>query len=308
VNAARFSRFDGPAAVEVQDIEKPVVAPGKILVEVHAAGVNPFDWKITTGSVKMTLPATLGGDFAGVVVEAGPDVQGFAPGDEVYGQASVFNGGTGSFAEFDAAPARALAAKPKSCSLLEAAALPLAGASALQALKDHIGLERGQKILIHGGAGGIGSFALQIARHIGAHIATTVAGPDIDFARSLGADDVIDYTKERFEDRLRDFDAVLDPVAGETYRRSFAALKRGGVIVSMLEPPDEALATEHAVNAIVQSTKVTTNRLAALAALVDAGAVRAHIDKVFPLAAAGEALEHLHSKHPRGKVVIRIRD
>ncbi len=308
MKAARLIRFEGPSSVEIQDVEKPAAAPGKLLVEVHAAGVNPFDWKITTGYTKMSLPATLGGDFAGVVVEAGPDVQGYAPGDQVYGQASVFNGGTGSFAEFDAAPARALALKPKSVGLLEAAALPLAGSSALQALADHIALERDQKILIHGGAGGIGSFAVQIARHLGAFVAATVATPDVEFAKSLGVDLVIDYTSERFEDRIRDYDAVFDTVAGETYRRSFAVLKRGGVIVSMLGPADEALTTEYGVTAIAQSTKVTANRLAALAALVEAGAVRVHIDKVFPLAAAAEALEHLRSKHTRGKVVITVRD
>ena len=305
--AARLNRFGGTASVTVLDVEKPAVAPGKVLVEVHAAGVNPWDWKLTKGGVNYPLPITVGGDFAGIVSEVGAGVTGFKKGDEVYGQASPFNGGSGSFAEFDLADAKATAFKPERFNFVEAGALPLAGVSALQALQDHIKLAKGQRILIHGGAGGIGTIAVQIAKYTGAFVATTVGTEDIDYVKSLGADVAIDYKKQRFEDLVSDYDAVFDTVAGETYQRSFAVLRKNGIMVSMLEKPDKELMAKYGVTAVGQGTRVSTERLNALRKLVDQGAVSVHVEKVFPLDSAAEALAYLERGHARGKIVVEIK-
>ena len=253
----------------------------------------------------LQFPVTLGGDFSGVVEAAGPDA-GFKAGDEVYGQASLVNGGSGSFAEAVLARAGTVAAKPKSVSHIEAGALPLAGVSALQALTEHLRLSSAQKVLIHGGAGGIGSLAIQIAKHLGAHVASTVAGKDIDYVKSLGADTLIDYKTQRFEDTVRDLDAVFDTIGGDTYVRSFTVLKRGGRLVSMLVQPRPELVKEFGVEAFFQFTQVTAERLIKLADLIDQRALKVHIDKIFPLAQAAAALEHLEKGSPKGKVVLRI--
>lgn len=293
----------GSDAVEINnETPKPPISKGNVIVEVHAAGVNPIDWKLREGYLQpmapLQFPTTLGGDFSGAVVETG---------EEVYGSAIILGGGSGSFAEFAAAKAENTAPKPKTVSHTEAAALPLTGVSALQALTEHIKLSKNQKILIHGGAGGIGTMAIQIAKHVGAYVATTATGDGLTYVKELGADEAIDYKKQRFEDIVQNYDAVFDTVGGDTYTRSFPVLKNGGVIVSMLEQPNEALLKQYGVNAVAQATHVTTERLAKLTELVDTGALKVHIDKIFPLDQAGEALTYLQTGHPRGKVVISIR-
>lgn len=271
--------------VGVRDVPKPQILEGKIIVEVHAAGVNPFDWKIREGvyrqTMPLTLPITLGGDFSGVVTEVGAGVSGFNIGDEVYGQANVFNGGSGSFAVYDLVDAKTVALKPKRIGYVEAAALPLTGVSALQALTENLNLAKDQKILIHGGAGGIGSIAIPVAKYIGAYVAATASTADINYVKELGADEVIDYKTQKFEDVISDYDAVYDTVGGDTYSRSFQVLRRGGVIVSMLEQPDEELMKQYGVRAIYQFTQVNTERLNKLTQLVDEGVIKAHIDKIF---------------------------
>ncbi len=210
VKAARLQSYGGAEAVRVEEISLPDPKPGELLVRVHTAGENPIDWKIRAGYLKqripLRLPVTLGGDFSGVV-EAADTGADFKVGDEVYGQASVTNGGSGSFAEAVLARTDTMAAKPRSVSDTEAGSLPLAGVSALQALTEHLRLAAGQKILIHGGAGGIGSSAIQLAKHLGAHVATTVSGDDFGYVKGLGADTVIDYKKQKFEEILHDLDA-----------------------------------------------------------------------------------------------------
>ncbi len=312
MKAAQINKYGGIEVVEVnKNAQKPSVAKGKILVDVRAAGVNPVDWKIREGHFQqmapLKLPATLGGDFSGTVVEVGEGVSGFKMGDDVYGSAIILGGGSGSFAEFALANAKAVANKPKKVNHIEAAALPLAGVSALQALLDHMDLKKGQKILIHGGAGGIGTFAIQIARHLGAYTATTVSKNDIKHAKGLGADEAIDYKNQAFEEMLNDFDAVFDTVGGQTYERSFKTLKKGGIIVSMLEQPAKGLMDQYGVNAIAQFTQITSDRLSRLSELVDKGVIRLHVDKTFPLDQAGEALHYLQTGHPRGKVVVEVR-
>jgi alcohol dehydrogenase len=217
----------------------------------------------------------------------------------------VKNGGSGAFAEMALANTESIAHKPKRLSHAEAAALPLVGVSAWQALTEDIGLSKGQKILIHGGAGGIGSMAIQLAKNLEAYVATTVSTDDKEFVQELGADEVIDYKTRAFEDLLHDYDAVFDTVAGETYRRSFKVLKKGGIIVSMLEQPNTELMNQYGVKAIFRFTQVNRERLVKLAQWVDQNNnIKIHIDRTFTLDQAGKALDYQKDIHPRGKVVL----
>jgi alcohol dehydrogenase len=306
MKAAQLTRFGGNEGVVITSMSIPAVSNGKLLVAVHAAGVNPVDWKIRSGIIKIPLPAILGGDFSGIIKEIGPGVVNFKPGDEVYGQSAVHRGGSGAFEEFALADQDAVALKPKRISHVEAGALPLVGVSALQALENYMKLSEGQSVLIHGGGGGIGSIAIQVARHIGARVSTTVGERDVDFVKRLGADRIIDFRRKKFEDEAGDMDAVLDLVGGETYRRSFPVLKKGGIIVSLLENPDEMMMKRYGVRAVLQLTQVNSARLERLSKLVDEGIVKIHIDKIFPLERTGEALAYLELDHPSGKVVLDV--
>lgn len=314
MKAAQINTYGGGEVVEInRNAPEPIIAPGKVLVEVYAAGVNPVDWKIREGYLKerapLQFPATLGGDFSGVVKEVTEGVSEFKKGEEVYGQAGLVNGGSGSFAEIALADMQKIARKPKQASHVEAGALPLAGVSAWQGVVEHINLQKGQKILIHGGAGGIGSFAVQIAKHLGAYVATTVNADDIAYAKELGADEAIDYQSQRFEDSAREYDAVFDDSGsgGDTYERSFQVVKKGGIIVSMTEQPRDDLAEQYGVRTMRQSTEVSNERLTKLAELVDQGVLKVYIDKTFSLGEAAEALTYLQTKHSRGKVVLGIK-
>jgi alcohol dehydrogenase len=300
---------------EVIEINENVPAPndpsaGKVLVKIKVAGINPIDWKIREGymqqMVPLQFPSPLGMDFSGIIEKVGQGVSEFRQGDEVYGQASILSGGSGAFAEMALANADAIAHKPKSLSPQEAAGLPLVGVSAWQALVETIGLQKNQKILIHGGAGGIGSVAIQIAKHLGSYVATTVSTNDKQFAKELGADEIIDYKTQTFEELIRDYDAAFDTIGGETYSRSFKVLKRGGIIVSMLEQPNQELMKQFGVKAIFQFTQVNRDRLTKLAQWVDQNNIRVNVDKTFPLEEAGKALDYQRDVHPRGKVVLAI--
>ena len=312
MKAARIDGYGGQDVMKTtDDAPKPKAGAGQVLVEVHAAATNPFDWKVREGYMKefipFVFPAILGGDVAGTVAEIGEDVTGFTVGQAVYGMANSASG-QGSFAEFTPVSAQQLVAKPKSVDFTAAAALPLAAASAYQALVDHINLQAGQKILIHGGAGGIGSLAIQIAKRLGAYVATTAGAAETDFVKSLGADEVIDYQTRDFSTLLKDYDAVFDTVGGETNTKSYGILKKGGALVSMVQPVDEALAKQYEVKYTQQSSKPTVKRLTKVAELVDSGKLKAKVDKVFPLDQAAEALEYLKTGHPHGKVVIQAKD
>jgi alcohol dehydrogenase len=311
--AAQINKYEGCNAVEInKNAIKPTVAPGKILVEVYAAGVNPIDYKITDGYAKqrtsIPFPITLGGDFSGVVVEVGDGVSRFKPGDEVFGQSIFLSGGSGSFAEFAVADAKFVANKPKSVSHLAAASIPIAGISAWEALVDNIKIAKGQKVLIHGGAGGVGMFGIQIAKHFGAYVATTASAIDLQFVKELGADEVIDYKNQSFEKILSNYDAVFDTIGKETYEKSFQVLKKGGTMVSLLSQPNADLMNQYNVKSIYQFTQPTTERLSRLVALVEQQAVKIHLAKTFPLDQAKEALIYLKTGHPRGKVVLNIKN
>lgn len=285
----------------VDDAPKPAPGPDQVLVEVHAAGVNPFDITVREGRARqmaeLDFPATLGGDFAGTVVGTG---------EAVYGQAGALSG-NGSFAEYVPVNTSQLAAKPEKLDFVQAASLPLAAVSAYQALVDHIGLKADQKILIHGGAGGIGSLAVQLAKHLGAYVAATASARDMDFVKDLGADEVIDYGSQDFTGLIKDYDAVFDTVGGETNRKSYGVLRPGGALVSMAAQPDEEAVSRHGIKYTAQFTRATTERLKAVAGLADKGILKPQIDKVFPLDQAPEALEYLKTGKPAGKVVISIK-
>jgi alcohol dehydrogenase len=310
MKSAQIKGYGGSEVVKINQSTPSLNDPsaGKVLVNVKAAGVNPADWKIREGyfqqMMPLQFPSTLGMDFSGVIQKVGGGISDFKQGDEVYGQAAVIRGGSGAFAEMALTNADSIAHKPKTLSHEEAAGLPLVGVSAWQALVENIGLSKGQKILIHGGAGGIGSIAIQLAKHLGAYVATTVSTNDKQFVKELGADEAIDYKTQTFEDLLHDYDAVFDTVGGETYTRSFKVLKRGGIIVSMLEQPNQELIDRFGVKAIFQFTQVNRERLRKLAQWVDQNNIRVNVDRMFPLDEAGKALDYQRDVHPRGKVVL----
>lgn len=310
MKAAQINAYGDSSVIRVKAVDKPTIGKGQVLVEVQAASLNPFDSTVRKGYAQkmmpLSFPATLGGDFAGIVREVSQGVSGVTVGDEVYGQASLFAGGSGSFAEYATTAAGQIDRKPKKTSFNQAASLPLVGSSAIQALTEHINLQKGQKILIHGGAGGIGTIAIQLAKYLGAYVIVTAAVDDLEFVKKLGADAVIDYKSEKFEDKVSDTDAVLDTVAGETYTRSFPVLKKGGTIVSMLEPPNQELMKQYGVRAIAQMTRITTAKLSKLAQLVDEDVIKPQIDKVFSLNEISEAFIYREQQRPRGKVVIEI--
>jgi len=313
MKSAQINKYGSSEVIEInQSTPEPTLSPGKVLVTIKAAGVNPVDWKIREGymqqMISLQFPSTLGIDFSGVIKQVGEGVSSsdFKNGDDVYGQAGVISGGSGAFAEIALANTESIAYKPKSSSYPEAAGLPSVGVSASQALKENIKLSSGQKILIHGGAGGIGSIAIQLAKYLGAYVATTTSANDKQFVQELGADVVIDYRTQTFEDLLQDYDAVFDTVGGDTYRRSFKVLQKGGVIVSMLEQPDSELMNQYGVNAIFQFTQADRERLTKVAQWVDENNIRVHIEKKFSLDEAGDALDYQRNVHPRGKVVLNI--
>lgn len=310
MKAAQLTAYGGQGAITINETEKPKPGAGQVLVSIKAFSINPFDYAVREGTYKefipLTLPATLGGDLSGTVEEIDENVTGFEIGQEVFGMAGATSG-NGSYAEYAPVSAKQLVAKPKSADFNASAALPLAALSAYQGLVDHIGLKPDQKILIHGGAGGIGALAIQIAKNIGADVATTVSAEDIDFVKELGADEVIDYKTQDFSTILEDYDAVFDTVGGETNKKSYKVLKRDGNLVSMVVDLDEELVKETGINYIHQSTVPTAENLVKIAELVDAGKLKVNIDKVFSFDQTAEALEYLKTGHPRGKVVVQVK-
>lgn len=314
MKSAQIKRYGGSEVVEINQNTPALNDPsaGKVLVTVKAAGVNPADWKVREGYFQqmtpLQFPSTLGMDFSGTIEKVGEGVDGFKQGEEVYGDAAAIRGGSGAFAEMALTNEDSIAHKPKTLSYEEAAGLPLVGVSAWQALVETMGLSGSQKILIHGGAGGIGSIAIQLAMRLGTgtYTATTVSTNDKEFVQQLGANEAIDYKTQTFEDILHDYDAVFDTVGGETYTRSFKILRKGGVIVSMLEQPNQELMHQFGVKSTHQFTKVNRERLTRLAQWLDQNNIHVNIDRTFPLDEAGKALDYQKDVHPRGKIVLRM--
>ncbi len=330
MKACFIRRYGGNDVVEFSERPIPQPSPGQLLVKVHAAGVNPVDYKIRDGALKpilpLALPLVLGSELSGVVHSVGPGVPGFAPGDAVFARLALLH--MGAYAEYAVVDAEHAARKPENLSHVQAAAVPLAALTAWQALFERGQLKAGQSVLVHGGSGGVGSFAIQLAKHAGATVATTVGARNAALATELGADVVIDYRAQRFEEVVRGCDLVLDTQAGETQHRSFAVLKPGGRLVSVAGMPDRAFAQVRGLNPALgwlfhfmnrksnRLAKATGTRfeylfmrpsgaqLAQLAELLEAGHIRPVIDKVFPLAQTADALAYCATGRVTGKVVI----
>ena len=327
-----LERYGKKRALKLAELPSPALHDDEVLVEVHAAGVNLLDAKIRDGEFKLILPyrlpLILGHDVAGVVVKAGPRVRQFKPGDEVYARADDFRIGT--FAEFVAVKEASLALKPKGLTMEEAASIPLVGLTAWQALVEKAGLKKGQKVFIQAGSGGVGTFAIQLARHLGATVATTTSAANTALAKGLGADVVIDYKTQDFEDVLRDQDVVLNSQDGKALEESLRVLKTGGKLISISGPPDPEFGRDIAAPGFVKLVmrllsfgvrrrakargvgyaflfmKADGSQLQQITRLIDAGAIRPVIDKVYPFAETNDAIAHVESGRAKGKVVVSM--
>ncbi len=326
----KYGKSDG---IQFADVPPPSPKPDEILVRVHAVGLNPIDTMIPKGTFKpilrFQLPATLGSDLAGVVVETGSRVTRFKVGDAVF--ASIFDLGTGSLAEFAIVPESAAALKPSNLDFVQAASIPMVGLTAWQAFKERALVQPGQKVFIPAGSGGIGTFAIQLAKHLGAKVGTTTSTGNVELVRSLGADEIVDYKKQDFETMLRDYDLVLGTVRGDAIEKALGILKPKTNVVSLVGPPDAAFARGRGMNFLMKfvfgllSRKIINKsrksgieysflfvhpdggQLAQIAALIEGGHIRPVIDKVFPFEQSKEALAYLEQGRAKGKVVVQIK-
>jgi len=292
-----------------EDMHVPEIADDEVLIRVHAAGINPVDWKVRAGYLKEMLPyefpLILGWDVSGTVAKAGSKVTRLSVGDEVYALADISR--NGAYAEFIAVKADSVALKPESLDHIHAASVPLAGLTAWQAMFGSADLAEGQKILIHAAAGGVGSFAVQLAKWKGAHVLGTASARNREFLLGLGADEVIDYTKTPFEEVAVDVDVVLDAMGGEIRERSWKTLKSGGILVSIVGPPDEEKAAELGVGCAGVFVKPDAQQLADIAKLIDNGHVKPVVTQVLSLAEVAKAHELSETEHVRGKIVLEIK-
>ena len=308
MKAVSIYYYGGPGVLAYEDAPRPHPAPGDVLVRVHAAGINPVDWKIREGHLKEmlhhTLPLVLGWDVSGVVAALGAGVTRFKVGDEVFSRPDIER--DGAYAEFIVIRETEVALKPKSVDHVHAAALPLAGLTVWQSLFDAAALTAGQRVLIHAAAGGVGSLAVQLAKGRGAHVIGTASAKNHAFVRALGADEVVDYERERFETVIGPVDVVFDTMGGDIQTRSWKVLKRGGILVSIASPPSAEAAVAHGGRFAFVFTQPNAAQLAEIATLVDAGKLKAIVETVLPLAAAvrGQALSA--AGHTRGKIVLQV--
>jgi NADPH:quinone reductase-like Zn-dependent oxidoreductase len=305
MQAARVHEFGEFDMIRIEDAPVPELKPDQVLIHMRAGSVNPIDYKYVLGRLPTygTLPFTLGWDGAGDVVAVGADVTDLAAGDAVY---AVIMGG--AYAEYAAVPAAQTARKPRWLDYAQAAAMPVVGQSAWQALFRYGKLESGQKVLIHAAAGGVGHLAVQIAKWKGAYVVGTGSGANEAFVRGLGADDYVNYETTHFEDVVHDFDLVLDGVGGEILRRSYTVLRPGGIVVAVTtagEIKDEE-AQAHGVQVARLRRSANRAEFDELTGLVDAGYVKPTVSAVYPLARIAEAFEHVRGGHTRGKVVLTI--
>lgn len=332
MKALLLKRYGKTNQFEFADIPRPTIKSNEILVQIHAVGLNPIDNKIPTGAfkpiIKLELPVVMGSDLAGVVVEVGSHVTRFKLGDAVF--ASIFDLGTGSLAEFAVVPESAAAIKPTNLDFVQAASVPMVGLTSWQALKVRADLMPGQKVLIPAGSGGIGTFAIQFAKYLGAKVATTTSTTNIDLVERLGADEVIDYKKQEFENVLQGYDVVLGTTMGDGIEKSLQILKPQSRVVSLVGPPDAAFARARGMNFLMRfvfgllSRKIIRRakkvgaeysflfvhpdgrQLAEIGKLLENGHIVPVIDKVFPFDQTKEALAYLEAGRAKGKVVVRI--
>ncbi|MFO1263234.1 MAG: NADP-dependent oxidoreductase [Rhodoferax sp.] len=328
-----LERYAKKGTLRLADMPTPELRDDEVLVEVHAAGVNLLDSKIKTGEFKLILPyklpIVLGHDVAGVVATVGSRVRNFKVGDEVYARVDDFRIGT--FAEFVPVKEASLAPKPASLTMEEAASIPLVGLTAWQALVDKARLKKGQKVFIQAGSGGVGTFAIQLAKHLGASVATTTSTTNVALVKRLGADVVVDYKTQDFADVLHGYDVVLNSQDGKTLAKSLGVLQGGGKLISISGPPDPEFGKEIGVPGFVKLVirmlsagvrrkarglgigyaflfmKANGSQLREITRLIDAGVIRPVVDKVFPFDATNEALAYVESGRAKGKVVIKLR-
>ncbi|MES2072944.1 MAG: NADP-dependent oxidoreductase [Pseudomonadota bacterium] len=326
-------RYGSAERVRSGEVPDPKMQEDEVLIQIHAAGVNPLDSKIRDGEFKLILPyqlpLILGNELAGVVVQVGARVRRFKAGDEVYARPDKDRIGT--FAEFIAVRELDLALKPKNLTMEEAASIPLVGLTAWQALIERAKLKKGQKVLIHAGAGGVGTFAIQLAKQVGAIVATTTSSGNVDLVKRLGADVVIDYKKDRFEEVLRDYDVVLNSLDGETLKKSLRVLKPGGKLISISGPPDPEFARQLGLSRVLELVmrllsfrirrqakrhnvsysflfmRASGDQLQQISSLIESGAVRPVLDRVFPFDSTKEAMAYVETGRAKGKVVIKMR-
>lgn len=332
MKAAIIKKY-GNEPLQIEDISKPVVGDNDVLVEVHSASINPVDFKIKNGDLKMLLhykmPLTLGQDFAGIVTAVGNNVDTFKIGSEVFGR--VDEERIGSFAEYVVIDQKNLALKPKNLTFEEAASIPLVGLTSYQALNNYMSLEKNQKILIQAGSGGVGTFAIQLAKAMGAYVATTVSDKGIDLVKSLGVDQIINYKKEKFNNILKNYDDVFDTLGGEALAQSFDIVKKGGHIVSISGVPDEKFARAWGLGFFkrklfkLASGKITKlskerdinydflfmhpdgNQLETIRELIEDGLIVPVIDKIYTLDNINEAMSYSESGRAKGKIIIKIK-
>jgi NADPH:quinone reductase-like Zn-dependent oxidoreductase len=310
MKAIRLHQRGGPEDLIYEDAPRPVLRPGDALVRVYATGLTRTEltWDETyqnpDGSPR--IPTIPGHELSGVIEAVSPGIRDLGPGDAVYGLIDFPR--DGAAAEYVAVRAGDLFLKPRTIDHVHSAAVTLSGLTAWQALFTHGALQPGQKVLIHGGAGGVGTLAVQLAHWKGAHVITTSSAANLDFLRSLGADETIDYTKMRFEDVLSDIDVVLDAVGGDVIDRSWRVLRPGGILISVAEPIPEDVPREHGVRGLFFIVEPDRDQLEEMAKLIDAGSLKPIVARTFPLAQAREAFELAGKGHTRGKIVLQVRD
>ena len=310
MKAIRIHNYGGPEVLKYEDAPRPEPQADEVLIRVHAAGVNPIDWKVREGEMKdfwpHEFPLILGWDLSGVVEELGRGVSRFKIGDEVYSLPDPTR--NGAYAEYIVARESELALKPKSLHHIRAAAVPLAALTAWQSLFDTAQLRPGQRVLIHAGSGGVGHFAVQLAKWKGAYVFATASTKNQDLLRELDVDESIDYTQQRFEDIARNIDIVLDTLGDETQERSWSVLKKGGVLVSLVQSPSEEKAKELGVRPALLSARPNGAQLAEIAKIIDSGKVAPVINRILPISEVRRAHELSQSGHTRGKIVLRVKN
>lgn len=308
MKAVYIEGYGGKDQLKYGDVPNPRVGPNDVLIRAHAASVNPVDWKIREGYLKDFLPyefpLILGWDVAGVIVGVGENVDRLRVGDEVFARPATERNGT--YAEYVAVDAHLVAIKPRNISFEEAASVPLAGLTAWEALHEIADVSSGQKVLIHGGSGGVGIYAIQLAKAFGAYVATTTSSKNVEFVKSYGADKVIDYTQEAFECTLSGYDVVFDTIGGDVQSKSFKVLSKGGILVSIVSQPDQNIADQHSVRTGYFFLQPDGEKLARLGQLIEVGKVRPVVGTVFPLEDTAKAHALSESHHAQGKIVILI--
>jgi NADPH:quinone reductase-like Zn-dependent oxidoreductase len=308
MKAVRIHSYGGPEVLKYEDAPEPKPGKGEVLIKVYAAGVNPVDWKVREGYLKQAinypLPLILGWDVAGIVESIGTGVTKFKKGDEIFGKPDLTR--NGAYAEYIVVNESDLALKPKSKDFVHSAAVPVTSLTAWQSLFDVAKLEAGQKILIHAAAGGVGSFAVQFAKWKGAYVIGTASKNNLEWLKSIGADETIDYNVVKFEDVVHDMDVVLDTIGGETQNRSWKVLKKGGILVSTVGQPSEKEAEKFGVRCGVGNAVSNPEQLNQIANLIDEGKVNPLVETILPLSEARRAHEISQSGHTRGKSVLKV--